>query len=644
MCGLAGFLGPGPVNDASHLAAKMAERLAHRGPDDAGVWADPASGVAFGFRRLSIIDLSPAGHQPMISHCGRYVMIFNGEIYNHRELRADLDGAGVIMPWRGHSDTETFLAALAQWGVRRALQRCVGMFAFAVWDQKERRLVLARDRAGEKPLYYGWQQGILVFGSELKALHAHPCFRPELSKEALCLLLRHNYIPAPYTIFDNVLKLPASCFLTVEAGGCEGVVEPYWSLRTVVADGEKIPFEGDEQAAADELERLLSAAVRAQCVADVPLGALLSGGIDSSTVVALMQATASRSVKTFTIGFGEQEFDEAIHARAVAKHLGTEHTEVILSPQDVLRLVPGLPSVYDEPFADSSQLPTQLVMRLARQHVTVALSGDGGDELFGGYNRYRLVPAAWSWMRWMPAAARGSIGTALMSVSPANWDHVVGPIAARAGIAQMGDKLHKLGKRMRKVADADDLFYSLVSEWDEPTQVVRGASEPQTLLSNRSCWPIVHDQVARMMALDTLTYLPDDILVKVDRAAMAASLETRAPFLDHKVIEFAWRLPMRMKIRAGRGKWLLRQLLRRHVPDRLIDRPKMGFGIPLDAWLRGPLRDWAEALLDPHLLAKQGVFDPASIGRVWKACLQGRSYGHRLWSVLMFQAWFAEQR
>ena len=493
------------------------------------------------------------------------------------------------------------------------------MFAFALWDQRERRLILARDRMGEKPLYYGWQGGTFLFGSELKALRAHPAFRAEPSRDALCLLLRYNYIPTPYTIYEGIWKLPPGCFLTVDAQEEDGTIQDYWSLTNVLCEGEQNAFEGDERAAADELESILSAAVRAQSVADVPLGALLSGGINSSTIVSLMQANATRPVKTFTIGFNEKRYDEASHARAVAKHLGTDHTELILSPQDALRLVPDLPSVYDEPFADASQLPTQLVMRLAKAHVTVGLSGDGGDELFGGYNRYRLVPALWSGMKWIPSKARNAIGSALVSVDAPKWDHFLGPVARSMRVAQPGDKIHKLANRIRNVASPDDLFHSMVSEWDEPTEVVRGANEPRSLLSERSAWPALRDQAARMMALDALTYLPDDILAKVDRASMANSLETRAPFLDVKVVEFASRIPISMKIRKGQGKWILRKVLERHVPRELIDRPKMGFGIPLDEWLRGPLRQWAEDLLNPASMAQEGYFDPrvrqAGLGR-----------------------------
>jgi asparagine synthase (glutamine-hydrolysing) len=621
----------------------MAERVAHRGPDDAGVWAATDGTVALAFRRLAIIDLSPAGHQPMLSACGRYVLVFNGEIYNHRELRCELERAGAHARWRGHSDTETLLASLIYWGVRGALERCAGMFAFALWDQRERRLILARDRMGEKPLYYGRQGGTFLFGSELKALRAHPAFRAEPSRDALYLLLRYNYIPTPYTVYESIWKLPPGCFLTIAAQEEHGSIQEYWSLTNVLYDGEQNAFEGDEGAAADELERTLSAAVRAQSVADVPLGALLSGGIDSSTIVSLMQANATRPVKTFTIGFNEKRYDEASHARAVAKHLRTDHTELVLSPQDALRLVPDLPSVYDEPFADASQLPTQLVMQLARAHVTVGLSGDGGDELFGGYNRYRLVPALWSGMKWIPSKVRNAIGSALVSVDAPKWDHLLGRIAQRLRVAQPGDKIHKLGNRIQGVAGPDDLFHAMVSEWQEPAQVVRGSSEPRSLLSERSSWPRLYDGAARMMALDALTYLPDDILAKVDRAAMANSLETRAPFLDVKVVEFASRIPISMKIRNGHGKWILRKVLERHVPRELIDRPKMGFGIPLDQWLRGPLRQWVEDLLDPASLAQEGYFDPGPVRQVWDAHLRGRSFGHRLWSVLMFQAWLANQ-
>ena len=645
MCGLTGFWHAEAGHDAlSGVATAMATRIAHRGPDDHGVWVDEAAGIALAHRRLSIVDLSAAGHQPMLSASGRYVLAYNGEVYNHLDLRRDLDAAGTAPPWRGHSDTETLLACIEAWGVEATLKRSVGMFAFALWDRQARTLVLARDRAGEKPLYYGWQGDVLLFGSELKALRAHPAFNAAVDRGALALLLRHNYIPAPCSIHQGIAKLPPGTWLTLRQGEHDAAPRAYWSLAEVAERGMADPFAGSDAEAVDELARLMGKAVAGQQVADVPLGALLSGGIDSSLVTALMQAQGRGRVRTFTIGFDEKAYDEATHARAVADHLGTEHTELRLSASDALGLIPQLPSMYDEPFADSSQLPTHLVMKLARQHVTVALSGDAGDEFFGGYNRYFLGPRAWRRIGWMPAPLRHAVGAALTALPAHTLNALAGPLARRLGVAQPGDKAHKLGRRLAKVSDMDDLFVSLVKEWPDAEGMVVDGHIPPNLLDNRSAWPTLEDPVARMMALDGLTYLPDDILVKVDRAAMAVSLETRAPFLDRDVMEFAWRLPMHMKLRDGKGKWILRQLLDRHVPRALIDRPKMGFGIPLDQWLRGPLREWAGGLLAEDRLRREGYLRPEAITRTWQAHQRGEgSFGYRLWSVLMFQAWLEEQ-
>jgi len=643
MCGIAGFLGRGSdfFKHAPIIAKAMADALSHRGPDDAGVWCDPAAGVALSHRRLSIIDLSPAGHQPMVSACGRYVVVFNGEIYNHLELRAELETRGAVATWRGHSDTETLLEYVADRGVRRTLEACTGMFAFALWDRNSRKLVLARDRMGEKPLYYGRQGDWFLFGSELKSLAAHPHFRGQPSPEALTLLLRYNYIPSPHSIFSGIYKLSPGCFLTLEPGKEESV-EQYWSLAQVARSAADCPFAGTEREAVDRLETELSRAIQSQRLSDVPLGALLSGGIDSSTIVALLQRQSSRPVKTFTVGFSERDHDEAAYAAAVARHLGTDHSEVVLSAGDALALIPLLPRVYDEPFADSSQLPTQLVMRLARQHVTVALSGDGADELFGGYNRYWMLPAVWKRAGWLPRSLRGAIGASLLYFTPSQWDMLLRTVGALVKTAQPGDRVHKLAHRLRSIRDINDLFLSTVSAWEDPKGAVVATREPPSTMADKGSWPKLSDPIARMMALDGMTYLPDDILAKVDRAAMSVSLETRAPYLDHHVVEFAWRLPMSLKVRGRTGKWALRQVLHRHVPQSLVDRPKMGFSLPLDAWLRGPLRDWAESLLDPSLLRQQGYFREGAVRRVWTGHLAGGSYSSRLWSILMFQAWLAE--
>lgn len=645
MCGLTGFWQhSAATGDLARVAQSMAQRIAHRGPDDSGVWTDEQAGLALAHRRLSIVDLSAAGHQPMLSASGRYVLAYNGEVYNHLDLREELQAAGDAPPWRGHSDTETLLACIEAWDVETTLKRSVGMFAFALWDRQARNLVLARDRAGEKPLYYGWQGDVFLFGSELKALRAHPAFNASVDRGALALLLRHNYIPAPYSIHQGIAKLPPGTWLQLTQGQRDSQPQQYWSLTEVAERGMAEPFTGSDAEALDELARLMGKAVAGQQVADVPLGALLSGGIDSSLITSMMQVQNTRQVRTFTIGFDEKAYDEATHARAVAAHLGTEHTEMRLSANDVLGLIPQLPSMYDEPFADSSQLPTHLVMKLARQHVTVALSGDAGDEFFGGYNRYFIGPKTWARVGWMPSTLRHVAGVLLTSVSAHTLNTIGAPLGRHLGIAQPGDKAHKLGRRLRNVESMDDLYVSLVTEWPDAGRLVIDADVPPNLLDAREQWPNLADPVARMMALDAMTYLPDDILTKVDRASMAMSLETRAPFLDRDVMEFAWRLPMHMKLRDGKGKWILRQLLDRHVPRALIERPKMGFGIPLDQWLRGPLREWAGDLLSTERLEREGYLDPKPIGTAWNAHLAGdASYGYRLWSVLMFQAWLQEQ-
>lgn len=646
MCGLAGFLTNKPVQigDLENNVTIMALALQHRGPNDSGAWVDAGAGIALGHRRLSILDLTFAGHQPMQSIGGRYVIGFNGEIYNHLELRGLLRPAHKDSEWRGHSDTETLLACLEAWGIEKTLSSAVGMFAIALWDREFRTLTLARDRMGEKPLYYGWQGDSFLFGSELKALKAHPAFHADVDRGALSLLLRYNYVPAPYSIYEGIHKLPAGTYIQLRQGQRD--IEPiaWWSLADVAERGTAEPFLGSDKDALAVLEHHLGEAVRRQMLSDVPLGALLSGGIDSSIVAAIMQSNSHTPVRTFTIGFDESEYDEAVHARAVAAHLATDHTELRLSGLDALALVPRLPAMYDEPFADSSQLPMHLVMKLARQHITVALSGDAADELFGGYNRYVHAPKVWGRVGWIPQPLRRALGLGLTALPRHTINKLGGPLAGLIGVALPGDKAHKLGQRLHEIGSLDDLCVSLVSEWSLAGNIVVRGFMPPNLLDDRARWPNLADPVARMMALDGLTYLPDDILVKVDRAAMAVSLETRVPFLDRDVIEFAWSLPMHMKIRDGQGKWLLRQLLDRYVPRALVDRPKMGFGIPLDAWLRGPLRDWAENLLAEDRLRLEGYLNPVPVRAAWKAHLAGQaSYGYRLWSMLMFQAWLEQQ-
>ncbi len=658
MCGFVGFLSAGQCSRAEvapALLQRMAQAIEHRGPDSAGFWNHEA-GIALGHRRLSILDLSPAGAQPMQSACGRFMIAFNGEIYNHLDLRAELDRFGTLVnaashpAWRGHSDTETLLAGFSAWGVRATVERCVGMFAFAVWDKQDCTLTLGRDRLGEKPLYYGWQgsgqEACFLFGSELASLKAHPAFVANINRDALALYMRHSTIAAPHSIYQGINKLPPGCLLSVTLSQREPALTRYWSLPQVAEQGVAAPFTGNDAEAVDALEESLKDAVAKQMLADVPLGAFLSGGIDSSTVVALMQAQSSRPVKTFTIGFNEEGYNEAIHAKAVAQHLGTDHTELYVMPQQAMDVIPKLPTLYSEPFSDSSQIPTFLVSQLARQHVTVSLSGDAGDELFCGYSRYPAVSNGWRKLDQLPLGLRALGAAGIRTLSPAAWNAVLGPVRplmpARLRSANLGDKLHKAAALL-DARSVDELYLKLITNW-EPNAVLLKACEPSTHLNGKALPLNGLDAVQRMMVLDAITYLPDDILTKVDRAAMGVSLETRVPFLDHRVVEFAWRLPQRMKLRNGEGKWALRQVLYRHVPRELIERPKMGFAVPIAEWLRGPLRGWADDLLDESRLRQEGFLNPVPIRQKWMEHVSGqRNWQSQLWNVLMFQAWLTAQ-
>ncbi len=650
MCGITGFWDPSSADCAEELQTRvtsMTEPIHHRGPDDSGMWVDALSGIALGFRRLAILDLSPAGHQPMFSTDERYVIVFNGEVYNFNQLRAELAGLGHA--FRGHSDTEVMLAAICQWGIQAAVQRFNGMFAFALWDRRECRLTLVRDRLGIKPLYYGWAGSVFLFGSELKALKAHPVFRAEIDRGALALYLRHNYIPAPYTIYTGFCKLLPGTILTL-AGDQLGELPdpvPYWSARQVAESGVAHLFEGSDQEAVVELDALLRESVRERMIADVPLGAFLSGGIDSSAIVALMQVQSDRPIQTFTIGFHESGYNEAGHAKEVAHHLGTEHTELYVTPQEAQAVIPRLPALFDEPFADSSQIPTFLIAELARRHVTVSLSGDGGDELFGGYNRYSWARKIWKATGWMPAPFRTLGSAALRRTPPAAWDNLLSNrlIPPRWRLFEAGEKIRKIAEIL-PANSPEAIYLDLVSHWKEPASTVRGAAEPLTLLTSRESWPCLPDYTAWMIYMDLVTYLPDDILVKVDRASMGVSLEARVPFLDdHRVVEYAWRLPLRMKMRNGQGKWLLRQVLYQYVPRQMIERPKKGFGVPIDAWLKGPLRGWAEALLGEQRLKDEGFFNPKPIRQKWQEHLTGKhNWQYHLWDILMFEAWLEDNR
>jgi asparagine synthase (glutamine-hydrolysing) len=640
VCGIAGrWAESGAVEDALRGAVdRMRDSLAHRGPDGAGTWVDAAAGIGLGHRRLAVLDLSQAGAQPMTSRSGRYVIVYNGEVYNVDELREAL---GEAFHPRGHSDTELMLAAFEAWGVRAAVERFVGMFAFALWDREARRLWLARDRVGIKPLYYGHVGGALVFGSELKAIERAPGFEGEVDRAALAAYLRYNCVPAPHTIWRGIHKLRPGTLLELHDPRAEGVAHPYWSAVEVARRGVAHPLEGGDAELVDALEDQLSEAVRLRMLADVPLGAFLSGGIDSSTVVALMQAQSSRPVRTFSIGYREAAYDEATHARAVADHLGTDHTELIVSPDDALATIPSLPEHYDEPFADSSQIPTLLVSRLARQHVTVALSGDGGDELFAGYNRHLWAPRVWRGVRAIPRRLRRRIGAAIRAVPPGLVDRAFGAVApalpARLRVRVPGEKAHKLGAALGAQSQAA-LYRALCSHQDDPLGLVIGSHEAVAEQAEVDLAGLGFAEA--MMLLDLRTYLPDDILTKVDRASMAVSLEARVPLLDHRVVALAWSLPMRAKIRGGVTKWALREVLYRHVPRALVDREKSGFGVPIDAWLRGPLAGWAGDLLDPARLRRDGFLRPEPVAALWEAHRTGRqNTHHQLWDLLMFQAW-----
>jgi asparagine synthase (glutamine-hydrolysing) len=646
VCGIAGLFDPSHLTDAEALvrrAVDMAATLTHRGPDAGGLWSDPDHGVALGHRRLSVVELGPEGAQPMMSPDGRWVISYNGEIYNHRTLRHRLVGEGLA--FRGGSDTEVLVAAVQQWGLEPALEACEGMFALALWDRHRRELHLVRDRFGEKPLYYGWVGEQLAFASELKALCGLPGFNADIDRDAVALYLRHNCVPAPHTIYRQVAKLLPGQMVSVGSDARPGRLpssRPYWSARQAVEEARRHQLDGPPEVLADQLEAALSASVAARMVADVPVGAFLSGGVDSSVVVALMQQHSAQPVRTFTVGFADSAFDESAEAAAVASHLGTDHTPLQLSDGDGTDLIPLLPDIWDEPFGDISEIPMHLVSRLARTQVTVSLSGDGGDELFAGYNRHAWLERLWRRSSALPDPVRRMAGTALGRVPPALVDGVARATAVLPSRMQIRNPALKLAKVAKVLAASgpEEAYLSLVSYWDDAESMVVGAGPTVSMASRPAEWPALNGITEQMLWLDLVGYLPDDILTKLDRAAMATSLETRVPFLDRGVFDVAWRLPMSVKLHEGTTKWLLRQVLYRHVPAELVERPKMGFGFPIGPLLRGPLRPWAEELLDERRLRHQGLLDPEPIQRAWQQHLRGRrDLAHELWAILALQAW-----
>ena len=646
MCGIAGLLDPQGRTGADrigHQTADMAAALTHRGPDDSGLWVDQDGRIAFGHQRLAVVDLSPQGHQPMISPDGRWVISYNGEVYNFKSLRRRLVSEGLA--FRGTSDTEVLLGAVQSWGVERALDASEGMFAVALWDRHLRELHLARDRFGEKPLYYGWIGGRLAFASELKAFGRLPDFMPELDRESVALYLTHSCIPAPRTAYRDVFKLQPGQVLTFAGSaqpGSRPVVRHYWSARSAIEGARHRALTGSVEELTDQMEAVLSKAVETRMVADVPVGAFLSGGVDSSLVVALMQSHSDHPIRTFTIGFDERAFDESKEAAAVAAHLRTDHTSLRVSDSDAADVIPELADIWDEPFGDISQIPVLLVSRLARTQATVSLSGDGGDELFAGYNRHAWLDRVWRGASVVPDPIRRATGSALGRIPPGFVEgaaRLTELLPVRWQVRNPSTKVAKIG-RVLSSTDPQDAYLSLISHWPRSEALVLGTRAQRSIASRSTEWPAFSGITEQMLWLDLVGYLPDDILTKLDRAAMATGLETRAPFLDRDVFDLAWRLPMDLKLRGGVTKWILRQVLYRHVPPALVDRPKMGFGLPIATWLRGPLRPWAEELLDERRLRQQGLLDPEPVRRAWLQHQAGRrDLAYELWDVLALQAW-----
>jgi len=650
MCGIAGFVDNSNKYssfDHKKITTMMTNAIAHRGPDDTGYWYQDKIGTSLGHRRLSILDLSSNGHQPMVSFSKRYIIVFNGEIYNHSLLRKELNRAQVGISWRGNSDTETLLNCIDVWGIKKTINKCSGMFAFAILDKREKVLSLVRDRVGEKPLYYGMQSGIFLFASELKAIKQHPAFKGIINRNALALQLKYSYIPTPYSIYKGIKKLPPGTILNINLNNLgksiDSFSEPiaYWSLKSNLQIRNNQFYTGSSNEAIKKLKQLLNNSVQEQMNSDVPLGAFLSGGIDSSLITSIMQAHSSKPINTFSIGFDEEGYNEAPYAKLIANHIGTNHTEMYVSSKDAINVIPKLPMLYDEPFSDSSQIPTYLLSELTSKSVSVSLSGDAGDELFGGYNRYLWTSKVWSRVKFMPMPVRNFISWGLTSISPFAWNKIMGQIIS---MPIAGDKIHKLASVLT-AQSPEDIYMKLISQWVEPEKIVIGIQNSHSLLIDSLINLDSETVEQKMMYIDTLTYLPDDILTKVDRASMGVSLETRVPFLNHHIVEFANQLPLSMKIHNGESKWILRKLLDQYVPRELIDRPKMGFGVPIDSWLRGPLRDWAEELLNEERLVNQGYFYVHQVREMWSDHILGRkNWQHHLWNILMFQAWLENEK
>ena len=648
MCGFAGYLTKcnSRNHDSKNILNNMGNVIAHRGPDDSGIWYDNNyKAIGFVHRRLSIQDLSVAGQQPMHSRSGRYIIVFNGEIYNHLLLRKSLK---INVPWNGRSDTETLLACIELYGIKKTLKKLIGMFSFAIWDVKHKRLTLARDRMGEKPLYYGFQNGTFLFGSDLISLKQHPDFVGEIRRKSIALFMRFGYIPCPYSIYNNIFKLPPGSFINIERDVANPQPEFYWNFKEIVKSNNLEINNLEYDIAVNNLEIALGDSIERQMISDVPLGAFLSGGIDSSSIVALAQLRSSNQVKTFSIGYDDKHYNEAEHAKLIANHLGTDHTDLYVTPKDTISVIPEIPKIYSEPFADPSQIPMFLLSKMTKDYVTVALSGDGGDELFGGYNRHLFTNQYWGAISKLPSSMKWLITNTIKSLSPNHWNKVFMYfnyfMPKKFHHQNMGLKLYKISKAIRSDS-IDDLYTSLISRWDNPEGLVLGIEKDKTLYEPLIDEFILCDDVSKMMAMDTVGYLSDDILCKVDRASMFASLESRNPFLDHNIVEFAAKLPLNYKIKNGIGKSVLRDVLYKHVPKKLIDRPKMGFDIPIGDWLRGSLKKWANDLLDEKKIREDGYFNAELVRKIWFEHQSGsNNMEHKLWPVLMFQSWLLENK